>query len=85
MSKFWQAPTNDYLLSRAGKRINVCDVRKLVTFSKRGKMSNLHQSRESEVLVLMLSPESFSQVSPASLTGMTVTGDLQRFSTDCDA
>lgn len=82
MSKFWQAPTNDYLLSRAGKRINVCDVRKLVTFSKRGKMSNLHQLRQSEVLVLMLSPESFF----SSITSEFNRYDSdRRFSTDCDA
>ena len=59
MSNFWQAPTNDYLLSRTEKRINVSDALKLVTFSERGKMINLHQSRESEVLVLILSPEGF--------------------------
>ena len=73
MSKFWQAPTNDYLLSRAGKRINVCDVRKLVTFSKRGKMSNLHQLRQSEVLVLMLSPESFFS---------SITNEFNRYDSD---
>lgn len=73
MSKFWQAPTNNYLLSRAGKRINVCDVRKLVTFSKRGKMSNLHQLRQSEVLVLMLSPESFFS---------SITSEFNRYDSD---